>query len=248
MDYNPFSLKGKQILVTGASSGIGRAIAVDCARMGASVSLTARNEQRLQETLSLLPDGSGTVVRADLTLRQELECLVEQLPPLDGVVHVAGVGSCCLCKNITEHDIHHVVGPNLTAPLLLQAKLLQSRKVKKNASIAYIASKAATSPSIGNAVYSASKAALVSYAKCLALELAPRKIRVNCVCPAMVWTDLILQEGVDREILEENEKKYPLGRYGQPEDIAPLVVYLMSDASTWMTGSALEITGGAQLL
>ena len=111
-------------------------------------------------------------------------------------------------------------------------------------SIVFIASISTWSPSVGNAFYSASKAAIVSYANCLSLELAPRKVRVNCISPAMVWTDLVLQEGVDEVVLREDEKKYPLKRYGTPEDIAYLTIYMLSDASTWMTGSNVKINGG----
>ena len=131
---------------------------------------------------------------------------------------------------------------------MLQETLLEKRKVNKEASIVFIASRAAHAPSIGNAIYSASKGAILSYAKCLALELAPRKIRVNSICPAMVWTDLILTDEVDKDILEEAQLKYPLKRYGKPEDIAYLSIYLLSNASSWMTGSSLDITGGAKEL
>lgn len=97
---------------------------------------------------------------------------------------------------------------------------------------------------VGNSLYSASKAALVSYARVLALELAPRKIRVNCISPAMVWTKLLSTGGISLEQLKADEQTYPLKRYGQPEDIAPLSVYLLSEASSWMTGSNIDITGG----
>ena len=129
---------------------------------------------------------------------------------------------------------------------MLQSALLSQKKVNKDASIIFIASKAASSPSIGNAVYSASKGAIISYAKCLALELASRGIRVNCISPAMVWTDLILTGGISKEELEEAQLRYPLKRYGQPEDIAYLAIYLLSDASSWMTGSDVELTGGGE--
>ena len=110
----------------------------------------------------------------------------------------------------------------------------------------YVASRAANAPSVGNAAYSASKGAIISYAKCLALELAPRLIRVNCICPGMVWTELILKDGVDKEQLEQSQLTYPLKRFGQPEDIANLAIYLLSDASSWMTGSSLDISGGGE--
>lgn len=246
--YNPFSLSGKQILVTGASSGIGRAIAVACAKMGASVIITGRNKGRLNETIGLMPSGAHRSVPADLTDAVQVKALVDGLPKLDGLVQCAGVGSRVLCKNIEDKDIRKVFGPNVEAPILLQSALLSGRKINKSASIVYIASRAAEAPSIGNAVYSASKGAIVSYAKCLALELASRMIRVNCICPAMIWTDLILEGGIDREQLEQAQLKYPLKRYGQPEDVANLAVYLLSDASSWMTGSCLDITGGAREL
>ena len=242
--FNPFSLSGKQILVTGASSGIGRGIALVCAKMGATVIVTGRNIERLNETLSLMPDGDHKVISADLTKAEDINRLVDSLPKLDGFVQCAGVGSRVACKAITQETIDHTMNANFEAPVLLQSAILKKKKINKAASIVYIASIAAWSPSMGNGIYSASKGAIISYAQCLAQELAPRLIRVNCICPAMVWTDLVLQEGVTREDLQEDEKRYPLKRYGTPEDIANLAVYLLSDASAWMTGSNIEITGG----
>lgn len=246
--FNPFSLQGKQILVTGASSGIGKAIAVACAKMGARVIITARNAQRLSETISLMPAGNHFAIKADLTNQEDIDSLVEQIPTLDGFVQCAGVGSRVLCKNIKKDDIRYVFHPNVEAPIILQTAILEKKKINKTASIVYIASRAADAPNIGNAVYSASKGAIISYAKCLALELAPRLIRVNIICPAMIWTDLILQEGIAKEQLEEAQLKYPLKRYGQPEDVANLAIYLLSDASEWMTGSVIDLTGGAKEL
>lgn len=242
---NPFSLKDKTILVTGASSGIGRGIAIACAQMGANVIITARNEGRLQETMTNMVGDNHTMMLADLVDVEQRAHLIEQLPLLDGVVHCAGVGARVPCKNIEGTDIEHVMQPNFYAPVLLQAELLSSKKIGKSASIVFIASRAAEMPSVGNAVYSASKGAIISYAKCLALELAPRKIRVNCICPAMVWTDLALV-GASREQLEQAEQQYPLKRYGTPEDIAYLSVYMLSGASSWMTGSCVDITGGGE--
>lgn len=243
---NPFSLSGKTILVTGASSGIGRGIAVACAGMGARIILTARNTERLQETLSQLEGDGHTYIAADLTNEAERRALVEQLPILDGVVQCAGVGSRVPCKMVTKEDINHVFQPNTEAPILLQAELLEKKKLKKQSSVVFIASAAATMPSKGNAVYSASKAAIIAYAKCLALELASRMIRVNCISPTMVWTDLIT-ESLSEQQLQETENNYPLKRFGNPEDIAHLSVYMLSDASSWMTGSNVEITGGSQI-
>lgn len=248
MDFNPFSLEGKSVLVTGASSGIGQAIAIACSKMKASVIITGRNVQKLEYTLSLLEGDNHQILIADLTNETEINNLVSQLPKLDGIVYNAGIGSRKLCKMIEKEDIETVMNTNFTSSVLLQSAILSAKKINKEASIVFIASRAAESPSIGNAIYSASKGAIISYAKCLGLELAPRQIRVNCICPAMVWTDLIIQEGVSKEELEEAQLKYPLKRYGKPEDIAYLAIYLLSNASNWMTGSVLDITGGESKL
>ena len=242
--FNPFSLQEKNILVTGASAGIGKALAISCAKMGATVYITARNEGRLNATLAKMP-GNNIAIKADLTNSSDIKALVAALPKLDGVVQCAGVGSRVPCKMLSEENISEVMRPNFEGPVLLQTSLLKGKKINKGASIVFIASRAASVPSVGNAIYSASKGAILSYAKCLALELASRQIRVNSVCPAMVWTELILQGGLTEEELHTEEQKYPLKRYGEPEDIANLCLYLLSDASTWMTGSAIDITGGS---
>lgn len=243
--FNPFSLEGKTILVTGASSGIGRGIAITCSRMGATVILNGRNQMKLGTTLAQLEAGEHKLIVADLTNSESIIRMVSELPVLDGVVHCAGIGQRVLCKMATEKDVDTVMNVNFKGPILLQTELLKQNKMRKGASIVFVASIATWSPSIGNAFYSASKGAIVSYANCLALELAPRKIRVNCISPAMVWTDLILQEEIEKEQLKEDERKYPLKRYGHPEDIANLAVYMLSDASVWMTGSNVKISGGA---
>lgn len=246
MAFNLYSLENKTILVTGASSGIGRGIAVLCAKMGAQVIINGRKRERLKETLELLEGDGHMVVAGDLTLPEEREALVEALPLLDGVVHCAGIGHRLLCKSIAESDVDLVMGINFKGPIMLQSSLLKNKRINKSASIVFITSMASQSPSYGNALYSASKGALISYANCLGLELASKQIRVNCISPAMVRTELILRDGISEEQLLEDEKKYPLKRYGHPEDVAALAIYLLSDASSWMTGSDLKITGGAR--
>ena len=243
MRFNPFSLDGKTILVTGASSGIGRGIAIACSKMDASVVISGRNEHRLKETF-LQMEGSPQIIVADLTNPEEVDNLVNNVPKLDGVAHCAGIGERVLCRNITEHDVDLMMNVNFKVPVMLQTKLLRKKVLNKNASIVFVASIATESPSIGNSLYAASKGALIAYANCLQLELAPRGIRVNCISPAMVWTDLIFKGGITEEELRRDESLYPLKRYGKPEDIANLAIYLLSDASAWMTGSNVKITGG----
>ena len=238
-----FSLIGKTILVTGASSGIGKAIAIACAEQGANVVLTGRNVLGLNDTLSLMSGEGHIVIPTDLMIAEQRSALVEQVPELDGLVQCAGVMNRVPCKSIGQEDIDSVFAPNVEAPILLQAELLQERKIEKGASIVYMASIAPRSAETGNALYSASKAAIIAYSKCLSLELAPRQIRVNCISPAMVWTDLALS-GATKEELEQDQATYPLKRYGKPEDVANAAVYLLSEASSWMTGSTVEITGG----
>lgn len=246
VQFNPFSLKGKTILVTGASSGIGRGIAVTCSKIGANVIINGRNEQRLHETLSMMAGESHSIAVGELTDMENVGKLVAELPRLDGVVHCAGIGTRVLCKNIVESDIDQTIDSNFKAPVMLQTEVLRQKKISKGGSVVFIASISKDTPSVGNALYAASKGALVSYANCLQLELAPRMIRVNCISPAMVWTDLIFKGGLTEQELREDEKKYPLKRYGTPEDVANLAVYLLSDASSWMTGSDVRITGGAR--
>lgn len=245
--YNPFSLENKTILVTGASSGIGRSIAIECSRMGAKVIITARNEQRLRETLSLMTSGNHKIVVADLIDENSIVCMVNSLPMLNGIVHNAGVGNRALCKSLKGCDLDEVVKPNLYGPILLQRDILKKKKLAHGASVVMIASRAPFAPSVGNAIYAASKGAILGYAKVLALECAPQQIRVNSICPAMVWTELIAKDaslmGTD---YEELQKKYPLKRYGRPEDVSYLTVYLLSDASSWMTGTSIDLTGGGE--
>ena len=249
MESNPFSLSNKNILVTGASSGIGKAIAVMCSRMGAKVIITGRNEERLKDTLSSLNGEGHSYISADLSSEEDIDRVVETCPVLSGVVHSAGIGDRTLLKMVRKKDLERVMNINFNAPVLLQRALLKKKRIEKGASIVFIASRAPFAPEFGNGIYAASKGALIAYSKTLALELADRLIRVNCICPAMVWTELVNRDaeltGAD---YKEKEKNYPLKRYGQPEDIAGLAVYMLSDISSWMTGSIVDITGGSNSL
>ncbi len=244
-DTNPFSLKDKVILITGASSGIGKATAILCSAMGARVIASGRNEERLCQTLSALHGEGHQMIVADLTESEGIDRICRETPSLDGLVHCAGIVQRKLCKSITAEDIAMVMGANFSTAVLLQAQLLSKKRINKGASVVFISSRAAEMPAIANSVYSASKGALISYARCLSLELAPKKIRVNCIRPALVLTPIVFESGVADEQLNDELRKYPLARYGQPEDIANLAVFLLSDASSWMTGSCIDITGGA---
>lgn len=244
MSYNPFSLEGKTILVTGASSGIGRAIAIECSRMGASVVLTARNEARLAETASQM-GGKNQVLTADITVDDELKSLIAQLPELDGAVLCAGRGLTVPIKMASRSKMDTVFNTNFFAQTELTRLLYKEKKLKKGGSLVLISSVGGNFRfEVGNGVYGASKAALNSYMKYAAKEFSPRLIRVNSICPGMVETPLIHHGTLTEDQLEKDMQKCPLGRYGKPEEIAYAAIYLLSDAASWITGTSLVIDGG----
>ncbi|AVM55784.1 SDR family NAD(P)-dependent oxidoreductase [Capnocytophaga sp. oral taxon 864] len=247
--YNPFSLENKTILVTGASSGIGKAIAIECSKMGAQVVITGRNEQRLQETYKQLEGTQPAYIVADLTKKEDIETLANQIDSLNGLVNCAGLTIPKPFKFLQEEDIQEVMTVNFNAPLLLTQLLVKKKKLQKASSIIFISSISGTKVSyIGNSIYSASKGAINGICKGLALELASQQIRVNTVIPGMVETNIVSGGEVTQEQMEADKQKYPLKRYGKPEEVAYAVVYLLSDASSWVTGSNLLIDGGYTLL
>lgn len=249
MGYNPFSLEGKTILVTGASSGIGKRIAIECSRMGATVIATARNQERLQQTLDELEAGpSHQMVLADLTVQSDIESLVDECPAINGIALCSGMGLTLPMQFASRDKMDDVFNTNFFAPFELLRLLYKKKKIQKQGAVVVLGSLGGTQIFSGsNGVYGASKAALSSAMMFCAKEFAPRKVRVNCICPGMVDTPLIHRGTVSDEQLKENEKLYPLGRYGQPEDIAFAAVYLLSDAASWVTGQSLVLDGGISI-
>lgn len=248
MGFNPFSLEGRTILVTGASSGIGRRTAIDCSRMGARVIITGRNKERLDEVMGQMEGTGNLAVIADLTQQDQLEHLLEQLPLVDGVVLCAGQGTVVPFKMADRKKIDPIFEINYFAPVELLRMLLKKKKLANGASVVFVSSIGGIdSITIGNSIYGASKAALNSAMRFCALELSPKKIRVNSVCPGMVNTKLIKGGAVSEEQHQADMQKYPLKRYGEPEDIANGIIYLLSDAASWVTGHSLVIDGGYTL-
>ena len=244
--YNPFSLERKTILVTGASSGIGRGIAIECSKMGACLIITGRNQDRLNETLSLLQGDGHKSIIADLSNISDISSLVEQLPKLDGVVNNAGVNDKSLVKFISKDKIDKIYHTNFYAPVLIIQSLLKSKKINKYASLIFISSISSNYASASNALYASSKGAINSFAKSLAIEVAPQKIRVNVIQPGIIKTP-ILEAYSLKEELDSFIKSCPLGTLGTPEDIAYCGIYLLSDASKWVTGSIITVDGGITL-
>lgn len=246
-NYNPFSLNGKTVLVTGASSGIGRETAIACSRMGAHVVATARNQERLQDTFNQLAAHTEGHIQltADLTQPDDVKQLVATMPPLDGAVLSAGNSTTLPLQFGSRDKFDEMFDVNFFAPVELLRLLYKKKVLNKGASIVMIASIGGTHSFMpGNGVYGASKAALNSVMKYAAREYASRKIRVNSICPGMVDTPLIHRGTITEEQLAEDAKRYPLGRYGRPEDIACGAIYLLSDASSWLTGHDMVIDGG----
>ena len=245
--YNPFSLQGKTVLVTGASSGIGRQTAVECSKLGARLVVTARNEERLQETLSMLEGDGHTALTADLTREEDVQRLAEACPLLDGVVQNAGIARNKPIAFYTREDLDAVFSSNAFAPMLLNRWLLKKKKINQGGSIVFTSSVAAARSDFGNGIYGSSKAALAAYMRYCAKELAAKRIRVNAVHPGMVETKLIHGDAYSEEDLKRDAAQYPLGRYGRPEEIAWAIIYYLSDASAWTTGTSLFVDGGLML-
>lgn len=242
--YNPYSLEGKTILVTGASSGIGRATAIECSKLGAKVIITARNEERLNETLLMLEGEGHQIIVCDLSDSNAILNMVGELPIVDGVVNNAGVNKLQPLNFIKEDDFQNIMNVNTIAPIMMVKHLLKKKKINKGASIVFTSSISALgSTAVGEAMYVASKGAISAFVKEAAQELAKKQMRINTVCPGIVKTAMSdsydLNEGDNEDL-----KNYPLGRYGEPRDIALAIIYLLSDASSWVTGTNLVIDGG----
>lgn len=245
ISYNPFNLKDKTILVTGASSGIGQTTAIQCSKMGAKVIITARNEVRLKKTLSQLEGDGHEMIMSELTNKEELEALVGKAHDLDGVVLCAGRAMTSPFMFNTRDKYDDVFNINYFAPVELLRLLLKKKKINKNASIVFVSSIGGVMGySLGNSIYGATKASIHSTMKFCAKELAPKGIRVNSVNPGMVNTPLIGGGSISEEQYKADMERYPLKRYGEPEDIANGIIYLLSNASSWVTGHALVIDGG----
>ena len=247
-NYNPFSLEGKTILVTGASSGIGQATAIECSKMGAKLLITGRDQSRLQETFEQLEGDGHMQLTAELTDEEAVKRIADECPELNGLLLCAGKGMTLPLNFATREKFDSIFDVNFFAPMELVRMLLKKKKISKAASIVFVSSIGGNwSFSLGNGVYGASKAAINSAMKFWAKELAPKKIRVNSVNPGMVNTKLIQGGAISEEQHRKDMEKYPLGRYGEPVDIAYGIMYLLSDASSWVTGHSLVIDGGVTI-
>ncbi len=240
-----FSLHGKTLLVTGASSGIGLEVARCAAELGAQVFLNGRNEARLAQALASLPAGAHASLPGDVTSAETRERIAATVPALDGLVHAAGISPVKPFRMLQAKDYDSVLAVNGRSPMELTQALFKARKISTGASIVFVSSIAAQQGAKGYTLYSASKGMLTAFARSLAAELAPQAIRVNCVAPGYVRTPLYerVTECMTSEAVAEQEKAYPLG-IGTPEQVALPVCFLLSAAASWMTGTCVVLDGG----
>lgn len=248
--FNPFSLQGKTILVSGASSGIGRETAIVCSKMGARVVVTGRNAARLDETYSSLEGRDHIKIIADLSREEELLMLADETPPIDGFSSNAGITKVVLVKHIKQKTLNDILDTNTIAPIMLTQLLLKKSKLRGGSSIVFTSSLSGIyCVHYGESMYAASKGALSGFAKGAALDLSKSNIRVNSVCPGIIQTELFETNAVlTPEELEEKKKFFPLKRFGATSDVANAIVYFLSDASSWVTGADLKIDGGYTLI
>lgn len=246
---HPFNLSGKRILVTGASSGIGKSIAIECSKMGAELVLLGRNEERLIETLSLLDNASNHSYYAfDFEDGNDFVEIVGKIlegGKLHGLVNSAGIIDRKPLKFIKKEQFEKLLDINLLSAFELIQTFMKLKGILNEGSIVFISSVAKDYAALGNIMYMASKGAVNSMSRGLALELARNQIRVNTIEPGLIVSNLT--NGISENELNENIQLYPLGRFGKPEEVAYASIYLLSDATSWMTGSCIRIDGGLTL-
>ena len=246
---NPFSLEGKTVIVTGASSGIGKATAILCAEMGAKVVALGRNEQRLAETMAQL-QGEGHIMSAfDLNDEKAMDAAIAALSLVDGVACCAGVANMTPFQFVAKEEMDRVFSANFFSPVMLVNKLLKAKKLQKGSSVVFVSS--VDGPKVvhaGNSVYSASKSALVGMARNMAVDLVGKKIRVNSVLPGTTDTKMIRTTNVMEEMLQETAKSLPMKRFAMPQEIANAIVFLLSEASSYITGTELVVDGGSSIV
>lgn len=241
---NPFDLSGKNILITGASSGIGKQSAITISEMGGKVFITGKDKIRLAQTIQGLKGEGHKSFSADLTKEDELLNFINKVPQINGVVLCAGITTHMPTNFIQSSNITEIFKINYESVVLLISKLLYKKKIENKSSIVFLSSIATKHAYFGGALYTGTKSAIESYSKTLALELAPKGIRTNCLSPTFVKTEMInkAEKTISSESLEKMKKMHPLG-FGDPVDVANTIVFFLSDASKWISGTNLELGG-----
>ena len=245
-----FSLKNRKILITGASSGIGREIAIIAAKHGAIIYAVGRNQKKLNLLKDKIGNKKCKTFSVDFTDIDNVTKLIDTIDSIDGLVNCAGLIKMSPYKFITQNSFSEIFDINVKAPVFFTTMLLKKRKINNSSSIVFISSiNGSCIGAKGFTLYSTSKGAISGLVKSLAADLSKIKIRVNEIAPGMIITDGInfIEENISRSSIQEDMSKYPLGGYGSPEDVANGCVYLLSEASKWVTGTKLIIDGGFTL-
>jgi len=243
---NLLSLQNKQFLVTGASSGMGKVFAQMIASQGGIVTLLARSEERLRETLCSMEGNNHKIKVCDLMDEFQLKKVVDEVDSLDGIVLCAGINEFVPVKFIKQEKIDKMFQTNYFSQLILVQLLLKKKLVNKGASIVFISSISSILGVPGTLLYASSKASVNAAVRVLASELAGQMIRVNAICPGIVKTEMLNGTNIETDIFMNQEEKYPLG-LGSPEDVGNCVLFLLSRASRWLTGQCIVIDGGFTL-
>ena len=246
---NPFSLEDKNIIITGASSGIGRQCAISCSQMGAKIVLIARNKERLKETFDKLESGNHLYYSQDITNYHKLEPIIKNavtaVGKISGFIHSAGIEMTLPFNVLKPAKFEEVYSINVISAFNI-AQLISKKKYSgAKASFVFISSIMAQLGQPGKIGYCSSKGALISGARAMALELAHKQIRVNSILPGMVKSEMSLKllNTLSDDAKKEIDKMHPLG-IGTVNDVANACIYLLSDASKWVTGTNLIVDGG----
>lgn len=240
-------LKDKKILITGASSGIGKEVAILVSKLGADVIITGRNLNALKDTASKISTNCE-VFTCDLTEESAIENLAKQVNSIDGLAHCAGIVQPFPIKFIKAKHIDAVLKINLYSGILLCSNLLRNKSFNNGSSLTFISSISADHPYNGSALYSVSKKGLEAFSRSFSLEQASKKMRANVVAPALVKTAIFDQtiEAYDKKYVKQIEAQYPLG-IGETIDVAQMIAFLLSENSKWITGTTIKMDGGLLL-
>jgi NAD(P)-dependent dehydrogenase (short-subunit alcohol dehydrogenase family) len=237
-----FNLSDKNILITGASSGIGRQTAIKLSEAGARLFITGKTPEKLEETYKNLHGEKHVKIVADLTDTRQIDEVVNSISELHGFVHSAGISTMVPVKYIKQEQLRDVFSLNYESAVLLVSKALMQRKIAKNASFVFISSLATTNPLFGGSLYIGSKLALEGFSKTIAIELSSKGIRSNCICPAYVFSPMIdkAKETMSAAFIEKFKTMHPNG-FGYPNDVANIIAFLLSDESKWVNGQNINL-------
>ncbi len=237
-----FNLSGKNILISGASSGIGRQAAIKLSDAGARIFITGRTPEKLDETFRNLVGEKHIKIVADLSDLRQIDEVINAVPELHGFVHCAGISTMVPVKYIKKEQIQDVYSVNYESAVLLVSKALAQRKISKNASFVFISSLSTVNPLFGGSLYIGSKLALEGFSKTIAIELSSKGIRSNCICPAYVFSPMMdkVKESMSASFIEKFKTMHPNG-FGYPQDVANIIAFLLADESKWINGQNINL-------